>query len=280
MTTKEKTTDDLEARRIFPEGVNEKFVAALGQYLTLNNDVNPVIMRGISIGEDGQINADDCFNNGMIPMISKLSKRVQTGTNEEGKPTFEQKIKAIVISPIPTLDALLEHAEGREWIENKLETELAHITMRNLRDEDDLSDTSIIDTMPKDIDSFINAKRSGGKADNEAFNETWKLVLDALKRVPQVSDLLASANLKKSILERCLKNAAYAKALYAPIENARIFEAVLGLMIKESEKEGYDTAIVKNWLETRNDQTYEVEAFDLDSFDLDSLIDDEEEDDK
>lgn len=277
--SKVKTLADLEGRKIFA-GVDETFVNSLSQYMELNvNDV-PVIMRGLSIDESGELIAEDCFSVNeetgfapMVPMISKLTKRVDTGeVDEDGKKVFEQQIKAIVVSPVPTLDSLLAHAEGRSWLDNKLATELSHITMRNLRDAEDVEAESVLLSMPKDIDAFINAKRSGGKSDNEAFNALWKLVLDGLKRVTGiVSDLLNAANLRKSIFEKALKNKAYATAMYSNIENARIFEGALALMIKTAEKEGLDASIIRNWLETRNDAVYEVESFDLDSIDLGNL---------
>ena len=143
--------------------------------------------------------------------------------------------------------------------------------MRALREAEDLSDESLPAKMPKNLDDFINAKRSGGAAQNEAFNEYWKDVLDALKNHAAIGKLVTEANIRKAMFEKVLKNRAYALAFYANLENANVFAGALALIIRTGQAAGMDTQILENWRDTRNDQTYEVEAIDLSSLDLSDL---------
>lgn len=294
--TKEKTFESIEGRKIFEavdgEGnLPEVFFNALQDVITLSPENIPLVLKGFEIdAESGELAiVEGVFDDGtMRPMISKLTKRIQVGmteaeTDEDGKvtppkPILENVCRAVVVSPVPTLESLLAHTDGRAWIEGKLGTELNQITMRALRDAEDVSDIKLVDKMPQNIDDFMIAKRSGGKVENEAFNDLWKDILDALKKHPVIGNIVTQANLRKTMFEKVLSNRAYALAFYANLENADVFASVIKLMIQTAEQRGMDTAILQNWNDTRNDQTYEVEAIDLDSFDLTGIeLADEEE---
>mgnify|MGYP000635550508 CR=1 FL=1 len=185
----------------------------------------------------------------------------------------EKQIKAIVVTAVPILDALLAREDGRAWAQKIIHKELNHVAVRPLREAANIA--AVVSEMPTTLDGYIASGRDGGSGLMEAFNALYKSTNELLS---EKSAAWKRARLFKNELKRALESRAYALEYYAPLEDRgegkeSLFVMALGVMKNAAEKKGLDPAIFDRWASTRNEATFNVEDEDEDDFDLDSLTD-------
>lgn len=202
------------------------------------------------------------------PAIYSTESEVMVATLKADK-----AIKAIVVTAIPTLDALLAREDGRLWVQKIIHKELNHVAVRPLREAADIS--TVVDQMPTTLDGYISSGREGGSGIMQAFNDLYKSTNELFS---SKSPAWKRAKLFKNELKRALESRAYALEYYAPLEDRgegkeSFFVMALSIMKTAAEKKGLDSSIFDRWAATRNDKAFTAADEDEDDFDLDSLTD-------
>lgn len=203
-------------------------------------------------------------------------KNVPRSVNGKKEPTT---IKAIVVTPVPTLDSLLSDDAGRAWVQKIIDKELNHVAVRPLRDAENID--SAVAQMPTTRAGFIESTRdSSGILDT--FNDLYKIIGDKMGERAQV---WAKARLNKSDLKKAMESTAYALEYYPSLEDRgegkdSLFVVALKFGQALAKKKGLDSAIFDKWLATRDAQTLaKADADDSDDLSLDDLVADLDADD-
>lgn len=207
----------------------------------------PFVMVGVNdSGEyDPAVYGDD-----MRVRVAVL-KNVPRTVNGTKEPTT---IKAIVVTPVPTLDSLLSDDAGRAWVQKVIDKELNHVAVRPLRDADNLEVAR--DQMPTTRAGFIESSRdTGGIMDT--FNDLYKTIGDTMAKK---ATLWERARLNKSDLKRAMESTAYALEYYPTLEDRgegkeSFFVMALKFGVALAKHKGMDPAIFDKWLATRDAQT-------------------------
>lgn len=226
-------------------------------------DSVPLVARGM--GEDG--NFDPAIYTGdMRVLVAVLKNR----TKDDKGNALPSTVKAIVVAPIPTLDALLASDAGKIWLESVTDKELNHIAVRALRAADDV--TTVADQVPQTLESYITSQRESGGI-METFDNLYKSIIAALAAK---SPAWAKARLIKTELKKAMESAAYASEYYPALEDRgdkpSLFVMALQFGQRVAKETGADPAIFDKWLANRDaktlKQTGDEEDFDLDDITL------------
>jgi len=260
--------DDMPARRIFD--TKESASAFILDSMTTYGDIAdfPVVspvdakreggaIAGFGQDAEGNFTFDpEIFPDSMRIMVAVLTTR--------GEGTGSSKVKAIVVTPVPTLAEILADAKGLEWLNARVDTELNRAAVRVLRDSKDsivdLNDISILDQMPKSLADYVSSSRVGTSTLLEAFEEYWKSIKTALGKLSKSWKL---ANLPKREFKNAMSSAAYAAQYYPTLEDAALgagkrgslFVIALSAFKSEAAKFGKDASIFDQWLNTRDSYT-------------------------
>ncbi len=211
------------------------------------------------------------------PAIYSTDTEVMVATLKNAANTAKGKaatVKAIVVVPVPTLDALLVREDGRAWIQKIIHKELNHVAVRALREAEDIS--TVVDQIPTTIDGFIATGREGGAGILEAFNELYKPINAVMSaKVP----VWKKARLIKSELRKCMESRGYALEFFSALEDRgegkeSLIVKAIQIGIGGAQKKGLDPTIFERWLATRNAKTFTADDSDDVDFDLDTLTDD------
>lgn len=227
----------------------------------------PFVMNGINqeSGEyDPAIYTDD-----MRVRVAVL-KNVPRTINGKKEPTT---IKAIVVTPVPTLDSLLSDDAGRAWVQKVIDKELNHVAVRPLRDSDNLE--AAMAQMPTTRAGFIESSRDvGGIMDT--FNELYKTIND---KMGEKAGIWAKARLIKSDLKKAMESTPYATEYFPALEDRgegkdSLFVVALKFGQALAKHRGMDSAIFDKWLATRDAQTLKATESedDGDDLSLDDLV--------
>lgn len=201
-------------------------------------------------------------------MVATLSKRIVIGTKEDGKPQTKSVCEAVIVHPIPTLDAVLASPAGRDMIEGIWETQSNHKAVSVLRDADNY--IAVADQMPVTIEAFATAGRSDTKSKLlEAFNNYANEINGFLRKN---SSIWERAKLTKATMRQCLENRARAVYFYGAIEEAQLFEAALAGLIQLASDDGSDTTLFYKWQSTRNDVSFTPDVVTDVAIDADSIV--------
>jgi len=252
--------NDMDARRILnsTEDAIAYLTACAESYSDFNN--YPVAAPGVSVTENGLEFDPDVYTDDSRVMVAVLKNRGET----PGAST----VKAIVIAPIPTLDAILANPDARDWAARILEKELNHVAVRQLRKAEDIGE--VVDSMPKTLADYITSDRGVGGA-LEAYETLWRAIKTNMGKLSRSWRL---ANLSKKELRRGLESAAYASEYYPTLEETKkgsLFVFALNGLQAIAKKQGLDPAIFDKWLENRNEKTIDVESEDEEDFSLEDL---------
>lgn len=246
--------DDMESRRIFANA--DDAVAYLTKCAADFTDFESTPFASAGVDSEGNFDPE-VYTDQMDVMVATLSKK-------------GGGIKAIVVAPVPKLDALLAADGGRTWAEKILQKEFNHVAVRVLREAADVS--TVVDQMPTTIGGYTSSQReSSGIA--ATYDELYKgLNATMAGRVP----VWAKARLTKGELKRALESKAYAEEYYPALENRgegkdSLFVMVLNLGASIAKAKGLDPAIFARWSDTRNAKTLAATEEDGDDFDLASL---------
>jgi hypothetical protein len=183
-------------------------------------------------------------------------------------------IKAIVVTPVPSLSGLMANETGSAWVERIIQKELNHVAVRALREAEDVS--TVVDQMPTTLEAYISTARDSGGGILETFNELFK----PIKAVIGVkSPVWAKANLPKNELKKAMESKAYAEEYYPALEAGRgpipdgLFVLALNLGISAAKQKGLDPTIFQRWLDTRNAKAFTAAEEADEDFDLSGLTD-------
>lgn len=248
--------NDMDSRRVFDD------VESAANYLNHCNETYsdfgsiPFVGTGID-SETGEFDPA-IYTKDMRIMVATLSKK-------------GGGVKAIVVAPIPTLDAVLADDAAREWLVSKvLDKEFNHVAVRGLREAEDVS--TVADTIPTTLAGYYSgARESSGIM--ESFNELYKVLNETMAKKAQV---WAKARLTKADLRKSFESKGYAEEYYAYLENRgegkpSLFVVALQVAKQVATMRGLDPTIFDRWLETRDAKKFtgqeqeETEDFDIDS---------------
>lgn len=221
---------------------------------------HPQIINGVD--EEGNFDPA-IYGEGTRVMVAVLANR-----GEKGKPST---VKAIVVTPAPSLDSLLADENGRAWLSKIADKELNHVAVRALRTADDVE--SVQDQMPLSMADYITSSRESSGGIMETFNTLFKGIIATLAAK---SPAWAKARLTKGELKKSLESKAYAMEFYSKLEDRgdkpSLFEMALQLGEREAKNQGLDPAIFDKWAKSRNEKTLTAAAADdSEDFDLDDL---------
>lgn len=284
---KQKTVlDDMPARRIFDtkESASAYILESMTTYSDLGNYpvVSPVdakreggAIAGLGQDDNGNFVFDgEIFPDSMRVMVAVLTTR--------GEGVGSSKVKAIVVAPVPTLEATLADPAGKSWLESRLDTEYNRAAVRVLRDTKDsvtdLSDITVLDQMPRSLSDYVTSSRVGTSTLLEAFEEYWKSIKTALGKLSKSWKL---ANLPKREFKNAMSSAAYASQYYPTLEDSALgagkrgslFAIALGAFKAEATKAGKDSTIFDQWLNTRDSYVIDENAQDDEEADDELSVD-------
>lgn len=220
---------------------------------------------GLGQDADGKLVFDpEIFPADQRVMIAVLTQR---GDGEQ-----KSKVKAIVVSPAPTLDQIIADEQGKKWLDKIVGTELNRLAVRPLRPEDaNISDQTVLDSLPKSLADYVSSTR-GSSTLLEAFEAHWKAVKAALSKLSKPWKL---QNLSKRELKFAMSSAAYASQWYPTLEGNKsgsLFVFALKAFEMEAKKAGQDASIFAQWLATRDSHVIsQEEEEEADEISLDAL---------
>lgn len=226
----------------------------------------------IGVDESGAFR-DDVYTSDMRVRVAVL-RNVPRTVNGKREPTT---IKAIVVTPVPTLESLMSDEAGLAFVQKVIDKELNHIAVRPLRDAENL-DTAM-EQVPTTRSGFIESNRDAGGI-MDTFNDLYKTINDTLsKQVP----LWSKARLIKAEMKKAMESRAYALEYYPALEDRgtdgngkakdSLFVLALQFGLRLAKSKGADPAIFDKWLSTRDQQTLAASTQDdEDDISLDDLV--------
>lgn len=254
--------EDMDSRRIFTNVAETE--AYLNMCAETFSDFADIPFAAPGVSAEGEFDSK-VYTPDMAIMVAVLRK-VAKGSIPGG-------VKAIVVTPVPTLTGLLANDSGKDWVAKIIQKELNHVAVRALREAEDVS--TVVDQMPTTQEAYISSAREGGGI-VETFNELFKPIKATLAaKVP----VWAKANLPKNELKRAMESKAYADEYYPSLEAARpnapdgLFVVALGLGITVSKLKGLDPTIFQRWLDTRNAKAFTPAETEDEDFDMAGLTD-------
>lgn len=260
--------DDMPSRSIFDSA--EAATAFLQRAQTEFTDFNSYPVIPVGITETGEFDPA-IYTADMRPTVSLLTQRPTT-------PGGSSTVKAIVIYPQPTLDAILGAGDAATaWLRGIIEKELNHVAVRSLRkaeDADAMADA--LDSIPTTIGEFIASNRETSSGILETYNTLWQIIK---KGMGSKYKSFALANLSKKELRKAMESASYAETVYQRLENRQnkagekesYFELAAKFGLALAAKEGLDPAIFQRMLETRNEKTIDIAEDEEDEFDFEAM---------
>ena len=190
-----------------------------------------------NIPEDG---IPDGYGMAIIPIGKREGGEVVTTT--------------VVFAPVPDPQLIAEKDGGEDWIYSTLVNALLAKVANNARPKDGGTSGSI----PYTIHDFITSQRGGGE-DMAAWR---KLGPQILKHVKEKSGgKLNSLNM--AVFKQVLQSREFAESVYRSV-NQKIWERVLDVFIEQADANGYNTAVLQHWKDTRDEVAIEEPELDLD----------------
>jgi hypothetical protein len=264
LTALKKVMDD---REIFDSleaamGKLDKIAATLAD--PKDPDADPIFGLPVEIrGADpttGEIDNDLYAGNRAV--LAYVGTR---GKNTKGEAVVG--IKGIVLFPVPTLDTFLASEEGRGLVGKVLDKELAHVAFRQVREANTSYEFSTgVTAMPVSVTDFATASSRG--VDTSTFDILWPGLRDAIKeRKPELHKLLPN----KAVFLNALRSKQFAETE----DETKALESTgwivkLGQMLIKAAPSNVDTdtkkpapldaSIIQNWLDTRDEFTFESRA--------------------
>ena len=268
-------SEDMPSRSMYANATDAS--AALNRFSQELSDFgtgHAIIARGITSDEStGALNFD--------PAVYTADMRVMLATLTQRQDKGPSKVTAIVITPAPTLDAILAAPGGKEWLEKIADKELNHVAVRPLRNpKDGESLDELSEKMPLTVAEYITSSRETSSGALETFNDLARGLIDAIAKK---NKLWAKARLTKPELKAAMASRAYALEYYSQLEDRgqtedgkpkeSFFVMAMNYGKQVATAKGLDPAIFDRWLSTRDQATLATKSEDDgdDDFDLESL---------
>jgi hypothetical protein len=257
-----KTVADLvPERRTFPTleaaGVALAAIAAEARDFA---DV-PLLAPGATFSDEGEFipTAPEWTSETHEIMLTTLGTKAQK--DKDGNTVKEAVTLGLVFCPIPTVAAVQEDATGLATLLDVWRKEMNHRAVRKLRGAENM--TAAVAEMPLTLDSFVTSQSGGGTSGLAPFEKYFKDYSKALaKKVDAYNKRFKDGN-GKAAIRAAMENAAKASALYPELESAGLFARLLAAIISRATAEGMDCTLLQTWLDTREAQTYTVEAVEI-----------------
>lgn len=178
------------------------------------------------------------------------------GKTEEVEGESKRVINSIVLAfvPDPSYVASQRPDYIRDAVLDKFATKLGNAS----RPRDDGSHA----TLPFRLEEFLDNRKTDHGA--KAFNQLAKTYVKALKK-------MGLSNMDAKVLREVLSSKSSAESYYPKIAQAQ-WEALLGKMIAEANKEGLATTLLEHWKGTRENAAAAGEDAEIDLGKLDSFL--------
>ena len=274
-----KTVDEHMEQRIICADSTQA-IATINRLMTEISDfaAKDIVAVGMGQDEEGKLVFDEEIYAGNRVMIALVQTQIPATKNSNGVEVTKgyRVTKAVVISPVPSIETILADENGRKWAERMIDNALNANAVREIRKPATVINEAtlavILDAMPKTLDDYITSNRGGSSTLLEAFDKLWKDVKNALGTL---SPAFKAADIKKDELAKCIQSASYAKRLHVKMETAKkgsIF-AFAGQVFKQmGEKNGYDTSLFDTWIANRNSVSFDS-VLDFDAEDIELSLD-------
>lgn len=192
------------------------------------------------------------YGEGMEACVSILTNKKGSKGYDESRP-----VRAIVATPMPTLEALMARADGVDFVRRIIRKELNHIAVRQLRDAADVS--SVVPEMPTTIDGYISTGRESSSA-LETFNTLYKSINDTLSKM---FPAWSRRKIYKRDLRSAMESKAFALEYFGSLEDRgegkeSLFVIALKLGQAAAKAKALDSSIFDRWMETRDAKTIDV----------------------
>lgn len=225
------------------------------------NDEAPALF-GLPIrikGADSEGNIDESIYEGMRAALAYVGARIDDPAKKGQKITG---IKAVVIFPVPTVEAFAESEKGRAWLDKIVEKEAAHVFFRGLRDAATTIDlTNGMTQGPATVDEYVTEYSRSGGLDTDTFDALWTSLRKAMvAKMPPLAKLLPA----KGEVLNSIRSKAFALANFPDLEThpqaGSIFERI-GLALIDAAKKNttngnanpLPTDAVESWLAGRDE---------------------------
>lgn len=266
--TKKKGMDSVPQRRLF-DSLEAGYTALMAMLDEIEGAPDlPLIIAGKSIDPtNGEATIDPTVYDGQRTMLAILNEKVMKPKNATAKDddagSYGFKPRAIVLTPVPTLDAILADDTGKKWLNAIIETQLNNTAFRKLRKPGAiLADGQSL--LPLTLADFVTSETSGSNSGMTAsFNE---LFADVNKSLETLSLTFKNGKPgKKAVLQNALESAAFARAMFPALEQpTKKFPAgllVTWLQLAEglAVQRGLDPAVFQHWLATRNEAAAQLD---------------------
>lgn len=236
----------------------------------------PVAGLSVKLNEAGEPIVDDKGIPELVfdPVIFPPEMRIMVSVlTQRGEGQGSSTVKAIVVAPVPTFEAILNDQTGQQWLNKIVETELNRAAVRVLRPTDaDVNDVSILDQMPKTLSDYVQSNRGGSSTLLQAFEEFWKPIKQGLGKLSKAWKL---HNLSKKELKNAMSSKAYASQYYPTLEETKkgsLFEFAIGAFIAQAKQAGMDYTIFEQWKANRDQHVIDESEEDEDEeLSLDAL---------
>lgn len=205
----------------------------------------------------------------MRTMLFRLTRNQTFKVEGEEKPITKKMTVAVIVSPVPRVDALTARPDGQSYLEHLFETEAQHRAARPFR-ECKSNFASVSAEAPHTIEQYIEGtkKDSGGgllASYNDFFsscNGQFKKKIDAYNR----------AKITKADLRDALSCTGFAEHRYTHLESVGFFVQMLNYFVKWAEKNSVNPTLANNWLASRDAANFVVPSSDTVANEMDDLL--------
>ena len=257
--------DDMASKAFFNNTVDAAnyYIRCATEYVDFAN--YHTVAPGLSQDDAGNLVFDpEIYPDGTRVMIATVSERVSQGNSI---------IKAIVVCPAPSLDAVIADAAGGAWLAKIFDTAINAAAVRALRKKDvNVTDPAVIEAMPKTLADYVTS--SGGATSTllEGFEKMWR---DIKAVLAEMSKAFRLASPSKKEFRRAMESKSYAARTYPMLEEGKrgsIFAFAIDAFTQAGKDAGYDVTIFERWKSTRDETVIDVDADDEEGeFSLDAL---------
>lgn len=202
------------------------------------------------------VNANE-ITEGNTPVVAVVGAR-----ERDAKGVMQSGIRAVVMFSMPTTDAIIEHEEGRKWLDKIVEKELAHVAFRRLRNAESAEELELAaKSIPDTIDAFIASYNVGEGLDTDSFDKVW---LTVKKLVKEKNAALVELLPGKADVIKAMRSKAFAESQTEngvdALEKAGVFVYLLKGCIgaakanttEDGKPDELDTSEMEKWLAERD----------------------------
>lgn len=214
-----------------------------------------------------------------IPVVSRFATADEFGESRvaiglmmpkvEVAGTKVQGIQAVIVYPIPTVEAFFESEAGKANLDKVTVKESSHVTFRQVRGSATIGE--LLDGMrkaPVSVEDYSAESRRAGGLDTKLFDTYWNNARKWLKK--NMPALEASLPAKPEIRD-CMRSQSYAMGdtETAKLEQRGMFAYLLTGLIKTATAAGKDASVLEGWLRDRESLEIERKTLVVDESALD-----------